>query len=445
MSREARSARRLQVEQRAIGDLRSDAGNPRSHPPAQLRRLVASIEEFGWTNPILVDRAGVVIAGNARLAAARKLRRASVPVIVLDDLMGAPRRAYQVADNRIALDAEWDEAMLASVIEEISEAGLDLQVTGFGDAELRALLASPEIAGEASEDLAPPAPGRPVTRLGDIWEMGRHRLICGDSREAAVVEMLVRGADMIFTDPPYGMKYDGGRARAHADLVFTDPPYGMAFGAGKDAGSTPKGATVKAHGQILGDEVAGAALIDLVGRALAAARRSSRAGAPVYVCFTWRTHGEFLAALARAGLAPAACIVWDKGSIGLGYQHYRPRHEFIFYCAGAHWYGGLDQGDVWTFSRGRTGGYVHPTQKPVALVGKALVNSSLPGDVVLDVFGGSGSTLMACEELERRARVVELDPKYCDVTVRRWQEKTGRAARRGGDGREFDEVAASEV
>lgn len=445
------SIRDLKVERWPLGRLRVDPRNPRAHPPAQIRRLLASIEEFGWTNPILADASGSVIAGAARLEAARARRQESVPVIVLDGLTPAQAQAYRLVDNRIPLDAEWDDALLAEALAEIAEAGLDLAVTGFNDEELTALLAATdepgpdELTSEEVEAEAAPPPAVPVTRLGDLWELGRHRVICGDSTDARVLDRLVQGADLVFTDPPYGMGYDGGRARKRADMVFTDPPYGMAFGAGKEEGSTFKGATVKAHGEILGDDLKGDALVALVAGALTAALASSRPGAAVYVCLTWRSYGEFLEALARAGLAVAACIVWDKGSIGLGFQHYRPRHEFIFYCApGAdtHWYGGKDQGDVWDCSRGDRGGYVHPTQKPVALVRRALANSSLPGDVVLDVFGGSGSTLIACEQLRRRGRLVELDPKYCDTILRRWQDLTGGTARRHADGATFNDLVS---
>ena len=246
-------------------------------------------------------------------------------------------------------------------------------------------------------------------------------------------------ADLVFTDPPYGMAYEGGRAEA--DLVFTDPPYGMAFGAGKEAGSTAKGAKVKAHGQILGDDLTDDALVDLVGAALQRAKENARPGAAFYVCLTWRTWTEFGRALARAGLRADACIVWDKGSIGLGHQHYRPQHEFILYCKGERWCGGRDESDVWTLTRGNTGEYVHPTQKPIDLVRRAIANSSLPREIVLDVFGGSGTTLMACEATSRAGRLVELDPKYCDAIVRRWQAFTGGDARLSETGETFAEVA----
>ena len=198
---------------------------------------------------------------------------------------------------------------------------------------------------------------------------------------------------------------------------------------------------MKAHGPILGDDKSGDDLIALVQDALTTAVASCKSGAASYVCFPWRTYSEFKIALQGCGLEPSACIVWDKKSIGLGNANYRPQHEFIFYCKGGAWYGDKSQSDVWYTSRGNTSAYVHPTQKPVELIVRALENSSKGGDVVLDCFGGSGSTLIACEETGRHARLMELDPKYVDRIVRRWQEFTGKQATHEATGATFDEVA----
>lgn len=225
-----------------------------------------------------------------------------------------------------------------------------------------------------------------------------------------------------------------------ADLVFTDPPYGMSFGGGRAAGSSPKGARVKAHGMIMNDDKRGDELIALVRDAVGCAVTAAKETAPVYVCFSWRTYAEFEAAMVDVGLDISACIVWDKKSIGLGNAHYRPQHEFIFYCGRGQWFGDKSQSDVWSMGREATGAYVHPTQKPVRLIEKALRNSSRKGDVVLDVFGGSGSTLIACERRGRAARLVELDPRYVDVIVRRWQEFTGQTAILEESGQTFTEV-----
>jgi len=423
----------LVVERWPTGRLRPDPRNPRRHPPAQLRQIETSIAAFGWTNPILVAPDGEIIAGEARWLAARSLKRPTVPVIVLNHLSPNQRNAYRVADNRLPLGAYWDEALLSDVLRSLAETEIDIPVIGFTDEEIASLL-KPAEASVADGDEAPPPPARPTTSLGDIWHLGEHRLICADSTKPETLDrLLAGGADLVFTDPPYGMAYDGGRARSKTKppaMVFTDPPYGMSFGAGKEAGATPVGATVKAHGMILGDDARGDALIDLVAGALANARTWVRPGAAWYVCFTWRTYAEFLQAMVRADLPPSACIVWDKGSVGLGFQHYRPQHEFIFYVAGERWYGGNAEGDVWNFTRGATGVYVHPTQKPLDLVKRAVENSSLPGDVVLDLFAGSGTTLIACEALGRRARLVELDPKYCDVIAARWERASGKKAKR---------------
>ena len=201
---------------------------------------------------------------------------------------------------------------------------------------------------------------------------------------------------------------------------------------------------IKAHGMILGDDKTGADLIALVHEALASAVALSKTGAAFYVCFPWRTYAEFETALKECGLEPSACIVWDKKSIGLGFANYRPQHEFIFYVKGGAWFGDKAQSDVWYMSRGATGNYDHPTQKPVELIEKALQNSSKSGDTILDLFGGSGSTLIACEKTGREARLMELDPKYVDVIVKRWQEFSGKQAVLEADGRTFDEVMNGE-
>jgi DNA modification methylase len=247
--------------------------------------------------------------------------------------------------------------------------------------------------------------------------------MCGDSTAVTDFDALVtERADLIFTDPPYGMSYGGGRARGDHQKFK-----------GRSGG-------IKAHGMIIGDDLQGDDLIGLVRNAILTASTKCKDGAPLYACFTWRTYAEFEQALIDAGHEVKACIVWDKKSIGLGNSHYRPQHEFIFYCSGS-WYGDKSQADVWYMSRGATGEYVHPTQKPVELIERALNNSSKAGDIVIDCFGGSGSTLIACEKTGRHARLMELDPKYVDVIIKRWQDFTGQKAMLEGDGRAFDELS----
>lgn len=382
--------------------------NSRTHSDAQVAQIAASIKEFGWTNPILVDGDNGIIAGHGRLLAARKLGHRDVPTIELKDLTETQKKAYIIADNRLALNAGWDNEMLTIELNDLLADGFALEVLGFDPKELSALLQPEVIDGLTDEDAVPDVPDEPKTKLGDIYQLGNHRLVCGDSTSIDAVDKLMGGQ--------------------RADMVFTDPPYGMSYGGDRAAGSTKKGALVKAHGMILGDDKTGNDLIALIRDALLSAKMVSKSGATFYVCFPWRTYSEFEAAMEECGLIASACIVWDKKSIGLGNANYRPQHEFIFYCKGGAWYGDKAQSDVWSLSRGATGKYVHPTQKPVELIELALKNSSKCGDTVIDVFGGSGSTLIACEKLNRLAKLMELDPKYCDVIVKRWEDFTGKKA-----------------
>ena len=297
--------------------------------------------------------------------------------------------------------------MLKIEIKGLEELDIDLKLTGFTDKELDNLLFE-EKEGLTDEDKIPEPPKEPITNLGDIWELGNHKLMCGDSTLIENLEKLcLEKADMIFTDPPYGMSYGGGRAE----------------------GSTEKGALVKAHGMIKNDDLRDEELIKLVKNSLQTALSKTKQGGSAYICFTWRTYTEFYKAITDAGFNIKNCLVWDKRSIGLGQSHYRPQHEFIFYC-GQQWYGDKSQSDVWQMSRGSTSNYVHPTQKPVEIISKAIKNSSKKEDIILDSFGGAGSTLIACEKLIRKARIMELDPKYCDVIIKRWENYTGLQAKK---------------
>ena len=312
--------------------------------------------------------------------------------------------------------------MLKIELQDLNSEGFDLSLTGFDLSEISAFLEEPT-EGLTDEDAVPEAPEVPVTVEGDVWLLGRHRLMCGDSTLIDAVDRLMDGqkADMVFTDPPYGMSYGGGRA----------------------AGSTKKGALVKAHGMIKGDDLKGDDLIGMIRDAVGSAISVCKSGAAKYVCFPWRTYAEFESALDQVGMTVSACIVWDKKSIGLGNANYRPQHEFIFYSKGDSWHGDKSQSDVWYNSRGATGAYVHPTQKPVELVEKAISNSSKGQDIVIDVFGGSGSTLIACEKTSRDCRMMELDPKYCDVIILRWQEFTGHKATHEQSEQTFAEMQES--
>lgn len=357
----------------------------------------------------------VVIGGNQRLRAMRDLDYDTAPVMVVDWTVGKINE-FIIKDNIEygvwnfdLLANEWDSNLLV-------DWGMNLPVE-FGDVD--------DITeGLTDENEVPEILPNPKSKIGDVWICGNHRVMCGDSTSIDAVERLMDGqkADMVFTDPPYGMSYGGGRAAGEHALD-------------KKTG----GVKIKAHGMIMNDDLQGDDLLQLVKDALGSAIAFSKEGAAAYTCFTWRTYAEFQNALLEAGLAVKNCIVWDKKSIGLGNSHYRPQHEFIFY-SGGQWYGDKSESDVWYMSRGATGQYVHPTQKPVELIERALENSSKKGDVVIDVFGGSDSTLIACEKTNRQARLMELDPKYCDVIVKRWQDFTGKDAILESTQQKFNEL-----
>lgn len=402
----------LHVEHIGVDALIPFAKNSRTHSDAQVAQIAASIREFGFTNPVLVDEANGIIAGHGRVMAARKLKLADVPCIRLAHLSDARKRAYVIADNKLALNAGWDEAMLKLELADLKGLDFDLDLTGFNTDEIDALLAEPGTEGLTDPDDTPEPPTEPVTRLGDIWVCGQHRVMCGDSTSETAINALMNQlqADLVFTDPPYGMSYEGGRGK-------------------------------KQFGMIKNDDAKGEDLIQLVRDALTTAKLASKSGAAGYVCFPWRTYAQFEQALIGAGFPVTSCIVWDKKSVGLGHQEYRPQHEFIFYSKGGAWFGDRSQSDVWQINRDKTTGYVHPTQKPVALVEKALLNSTKAGDAVIDCFGGSGTTLIAAEKNGRIARIMELDPKYVDVIVKRWQDFTGQQAVLESTGEPFKAAA----
>jgi DNA modification methylase len=415
----------LAIVYRPLDALIPYARNSRTHDETQVAQIAASIREFGFTNPVLIDADGGLIAGHGRVLAARKLGLAEVPTIELGHLSETQRRAYVIADNKLALNAGWDEAMLALELQELDELGFDLDLTGFTDAEIDALTPERIAPGLTDEDAVPEVQAEAVSKPGDVWILGKHRVMCGDSTSVDNFDVLMSGQS--------------------GDAVFTDPPYGMSYGGGRRAGAKPKNrekfGTRANFGEIKGDDLRGGDLTALVRDALLAAKTSCKEGSAFYVCFPWRTYSEFESGLKEIGLEPSACIVWDKKYIGLGNANYRPQHEFIFYVKGGAWHGDRAQSDVWSMSRAAATEYVHPTQKPVELVERALGNSSKAGDVVVDCFGGSGSTLIACEKTGRHARLMELDTKYVDVIVRRWQEFTGKTATLEADGRTFDQVA----
>ncbi len=421
----AETQKKSRIVYRKLGQLIPYARNARTHSDSQITRIASSIREFGFTNPVLIDGDNGIIAGHGRVMAAERLDITELPCIILAHLTEQQKRAYVIADNRMALDAGWDDELLKLELADLEQATFDLSLTGFSEEDIQGRIGLDEEDSDEGENAVPPVEDKPVSIPGDVWRLGGHRLCCGDSTVVQQIERLMDGkpADLIVTDPPYGMSYSGGRAAGEHVID-------------KKTGEVK----IKAHGMIMNDDLRGDALTGLVRDALALCRQQTKAGAAAYVCLTWRTYSAFEAALVECGFTIKACIVWDKQSIGLGRAHYRGQHEFIFYCDGQ-WHGDKSQSDVWAMRRGNTAEYVHPTQKPVELIERAIQNSSKVGDIVLDAFGGSGATLIACEKTNRHARLMELDPKYVDVIVRRWQQFTGASATLESSGKTFDQVA----
>ena len=378
--------------------------NPRKDQAVD--KVASSINEYGFQQPIVVDKNMVLIVGHTRLMGAKKLGLKKVPVTIAN-LSESKAKAYRIADNRLNEDSAWDFDLLDIEIKNLLDDDYNIDLLGFDSVELDKFLKNDE-EYLTDEDEVPEPPKKPKSKLGDVYQLGEHRLMCGSSTELNDFDKLCKDkADLIFTDPPYGMEYGGGRAE----------------------GSTPKGARVKAHGMIKNDDLKGEDLINLVQEALTTTFTKAKKGCSAYICFTWRNYSEFAKAVSMSGFSIKNCIVWNKKSIGLGNSHYRPQHEFVFYC-GEQWYGDKSQSDVWEMSRGDTSKYVHPTQKPIELIEKAIKNSSKQDDLVIDCFGGSGSTLIACEKTRRKCCMMELDPKYVDVIIERWENFTGKKAKK---------------
>lgn len=376
----------MQIKQVAVEKLIPYVRNSRTHSDAQVAQIAASIKEFGWTNPILVDGTNGIIAGHGRLLAARKLGQTEVPVIELAHMTESQKKAYVIADNQLAMNAGWDTSMLTLELSDLKEAGFSLDILGFDPKELDNLLEPEQVDGLTDEDAVPDIPDEPVTKLGNIYQLGNHRLMCGDSTSIDAVEKLMDGqkADMVFTDPPYNIDYQGVKDKRE---------------------------------KIKNDKMPDNEFVDFLTESLMGCET-------MYVCCSWHYAHLFREAMIRIARQPKAMIVWDKVNPAQHLDKYFKQHEIIFYYGD---YGGQKtlRGDVWTLKRQKN--TVHPTMKPVELIDIALQDN--PGKkVVYDGFGGSGSTMIACEKLGRQAMMMELDPKYCDVIIKRWEDFTGKKA-----------------
>ena len=390
------------------------ARNARQIPPQAVDKVAASIQEFGWRQPIVVDNDGVIIVGHVRLLAAQKLGLQEAPVHVANTLTPAQARAYRLLDNRSHEETSWDQDLLGLELLDLKGMGVDLDLTGFAMEEIDDLLARADNSdGLTDPDAVPEVPEHPVSKPGDLWVLGKHRLLCGDATELRAVERVLAGgtANMVYTDPPYNVDYKQPSRRAgRTGRKIANDNLGLAF-----------------------EEFLSEACRNLL---------EVTQGA-IYISMSSSEIDTLKRVFAEAGGHWSTFVIWAKNTFTLGRSDYQRQYEPMLYGwrqgSQRYWCGARDQGDVW-FVNKAVANDLHPTQKPVELIERAITNSSTKHNTVLDSFGGSGSTLIACEKTGRLARLIEIDPRYVDVAVMRWQEFTGRAAVLDGDGRAFSEV-----
>lgn len=411
------------VECLAITSLKPSPRNARTHSKAQIKQLAASIEEFGFTNPVLIDETKTILAGHGRVEAAKQLGLKEVPVIRIEHMTAEQKRAYVIADNQLALNAGWDESLLAVELGELAELSFDVSITGFEMGEIDRLIGSLDLSKAGDEDEIPcPDDGPAITELGDVWEIGRHRLICGDATEMEVYDRLMLGnkADLVFTDPPYNVQIAGNVS-----------------GLGKHK-----------HGEfaMASGEMTEAQFEHFLRQVFVQLVRVSHNGAIQYVCMDWRHMRELLGAADGIYSELKNLCVWAKSNGGMG-SLYRSQHELVFVFKsgtkphinnvglGKH---GRNRTNVWSYAGANAFGEtrdddlaMHPTVKPLQLVKDALLDCSNRNDLVLDAFAGSGTTLIAAHELGRTGYGIELDPAYCDVILKRFLAKGVDAKREG--------------
>lgn len=420
--------------------LKPYARNARTHSRKQVKQIAGSIERFGFTNPVLVSDCGEIIAGHGRVEAAKLLGWTKVPTLALSHLSDAERRAYVLADNKLALNAGWDREILAIELQALVDLEFDMELTGFSLAEVDFALVEAREAdpsnGDMSEDAIPDLRKDPVCRPGDLWSLGRHRLLCGDTRDTEAMDRLMIGetADLVFTDPPYNVAIEGNvcglGSVKHREFAF-------------------------ASGEMSDDQ-----FTSFLTETLGNISRVMRDGAIAFVCMDWRHMAELLTAGGDAFTELKNLVVWNKTNGGMG-AFYRSKHELIFV---------FKQGTAQhtnSFSLGETGRYrtnvwdyaginsmganraeelaMHPTVKPVALIADAIMDCSRRGEIVLDGFGGSGSTLIAAEKTGRLARLIEYDSLYSDTIIRRWEAYTGKQARCAASNECFEDVAEARL
>ena len=405
---------KLKIEQLKPEKLTPYIGNARTHTPEQIGQIAGSIVEFGFVNPILIGEDDVIIAGHGRLLAAQKIGLDHVPVIRLDHLNKEQRQALVLADNKIAENAGWDEDLLRLELKALEEADFDLEMIGFNETELNELFADLEEENNEAENEVPEIPTEPISKLGDIWICGNHRVLCGSATELSDVEKVMDGglADMVFTDPPYNVNY----ANSAKDKM--------------------RGTNRPIKNDNLGEDFQ-AFLYDACSNMLKVTKGA------LYICMSSSELHTLHQAFTQAGGRWSTFIIWAKNHFTMGRADYQRQYEPMLYGwkdGNDHfWCGARNQGDVWFINR-PVANKLHPTMKPVELVERAILNSSKTKDVILDTFGGSGTTMIACEKNNRHARLIELDPKYVDVIVKRWQEYSGKEATLLATGETFNEI-----
>lgn len=392
-----------QIEHISVEKLIPYANNARTHSDAQVAQIAASIKEFGFNNPVLISEDGTIIAGHGRLMAARKLGLTDVPCIKLSHLTPTQRKAYVIADNQLALNAGWNEELLTIELDELLADNFALEVLGFDPDELKRLMGENEVTqGLTDEDQAPEVEDDPVTKLGDVWVLGKHRLMCGDSTSVDAVGSLMenRLAGLVFTDPPYGVNFQSNMSKRFDVLANDDKILDVA----------------PVIWQFMQENTA---------------------------AFIWTSHHVYPEWRAQFSEFYKQTIIWHKGGGGMGdlTGQYALDYEIALFCTkGSPKFRGQRGMAVWQVGKDAASSYVHPTQKPTALAERAIADFSDKGNLVLDLFGGSGSTLIACEKTGRQARLMELDPRYVDVIVRRWQDFTGKQAVLESIGQTFAEL-----
>ena len=390
--------------------------NARTHYPAQITKLRSSLREFGFVNPIIVDRDYSVIAGHGRLIAAKEEGFSEVPCVFVDYLTEAQKKAYIIADNRYAEDAGWDEELLRLEIEGLQGMEFNVELLGFEPAELNKLLTNDEDIQEDDFDVDAELQKPALTKAGDIWLLGKHRLVCGDSTKPDTYKVLMDGkkANLVVTDPPYNVNYEGSAGKIKNDNMGNEAFYTFLFDA------------FKSMEEVMAQD------------------------ASIYV-FHADTEGlNFRKAFSDAGFYLSGTCIWKKQSLVLGRSPYQWQHEPVLFGwkkKGKHmWYSDRKQSTIWEYDKPKKNGE-HPTMKPIALIANPITNSSITGCIVLDPFGGSGSTLIACEQTDRICHTIELDEKFCDVIVKRFIEQVSSDEQvfllRDGSNKAYGELAVN--